>query len=135
MKEVFVNRILNDEDVLRGVIVRDKTIVEGLEIIFDETMRAIINGLIRKLGHEGFYSFDRFYQFVVYLNCRPQLGITIELIDFTSTKNVNAAFDYTLKLRGAGWTDADRDKIMDIAQEIKKNSENEQAKMIIKDPL
>lgn len=58
----------------------------------------------------------------VMLDNKPyKIGVSIEVLYFGTSDNINDTFDYMLKLRDSGWGEQDRDKILDIAREIKKD--------------
>lgn len=69
---------------------------------------------------------------------KPQrVGISIELLNFGTSDNINDIFDYMVKLRNAGWDDQSREKIIKIAREIKKDmfeTHFEIADLLVKDP-
>ena len=149
MRTAYVNEIwLADKEVVRGFIVVEKTIVENLEILFDKTVQNKIIHLLmtEPTKSEGFHFFTRFCQFVVYFQYNTKkvlignelikMGITIEVMYFGTSDNVNDTFDYMLKLRKSGWGEESRDNILEIAYQIKKDkyeSHFEIAELKIKD--
>lgn len=149
MKKVYVNEIwTGDKEVIRGFIVVKKTIDEGLKTLFSERVQNNIQHLINNdpTKKDGFHFFTKFCQFVVYFqydtkevvirNKTMKIGISIELMHFGTSGNVNDAFDYALKLRKSGWGDESRDKILELANQIKndmKNPDFELAELEVKD--
>ncbi len=133
MRTAYVDKVwLKDKEVVRGIVVAQETIDDSLETIFDKKERHIIQFLS---SHEntkangGFHLVTRFCQFVVLFNHSHQeviidgepfkLGITIELMHFGTSDNVNDIFDYNLKLRGKEWEEGTREEIIIFAREIK----------------
>lgn len=152
MRTAYVNEVwLKDHEVVRGLIVVNKTIEETLPIIFGKKWREIIEAIKthpRTLEEGGCHTFTRFCQFVVYFNYDKtlvnllggitEIGISIELMYFGTSDNINDVFDYMGKLRNAGWEQSTRDKIEEIAREIKNDyyeSWFETAELKVKDPL
>ncbi len=149
MRTVYVNEIwCADKEVVRGFIIVDKTIIENLETMFTQEKQNYIKHLItaEPTKSDGFHFFTRFCQFVVYFNYNTNkvllgntlvtIGITIEVMYFGTSPNVNDTFDYMLKLRQSGWGDESRDKILEIAHQIKKDQHEsyfEIAELKIKD--
>jgi hypothetical protein len=149
MVTLYVNEILSgDKEVVRGVMVLEKTVQQGLWTMFGEKLKNKINFLIESepFKSEGFHTFTKFSQFVVYFQYNPQkvlidnelipLGSAIELLYFGTSDNINDAFDYQIKLKNAGWEFETRDEILKLAREIKeelKNPDYEIAELKIKD--
>jgi len=151
MRTVFVNEIWGkDKEVARGFIVVPKTINESMSILFSETKQQFIKAM---MSHEriekegGFHVIERFCQFVVFLNYnasyiqflgKPQrIGISIELLNFGTSDDVNDIFNYMLKLRNEGWEEQSRERIIGIGRDIKKDMSEphfEIADLIVKDP-
>ena len=151
MRTVYVNETyLKDKEVVRAFIVVPKTIEESIKILFDEKIQMAIPIYIqhqRTKAEGGFHFFTRFCQYVIYFNYddttvevfgKPmKIGISIEVLYFGVSPNVNDAFDYVLKLRETGWGEKDRDEILKIAHQIKKDMPEqwfEIAEMKVKDP-
>ena len=151
MRTVYVNEIwLADKEVVRGFIVVNKTILEGLKTLFSERAQNNIKHLImtEPTKSDGFHCFGKFCQFVVYFqydakevligNTLTKIGITLEVLYFGTSDNVNDTFDYMLKLRKSGWGEESRDMILELAYQIKKEkheSHFEIAELKIKDPF
>lgn len=149
IKTIYVNEILlADKEVVRGFIVVNKTILENLKTLFTETVQNNIKYLImtEPTKSDGFHFFSRFCQFVVCFQydtkevllgtTLTKMGITIEVMYFGTSDNVNDTFDYMLKLRKSGWGEESRDKILEIAYQIKHDiheSHFEIAELKIKD--
>ena len=150
MKTVYVNQIWGkDHEVARCWIIVPKTIEECLTILFDETKQNLIKLLMAdertdKAG--GFHFFTRFYQFVVYFNYNStvvnilgstlKIGISIELLSFNVSDDVDDILKYMIKLRNAGWEEQCREDITRIGQQIKNemyNDDFEVADMRVKD--
>jgi hypothetical protein len=151
MRTIYANEIWHgDKEVVRGFIVVPKTIEESIRTLFSDTTQGFIPALIH---HEktkiegGFHFFTRFCQFVVFFNYDDKevvingklmkMGISIEVMYFGTSDNPNDVFDYMLKLRQSGWGEDSRDKILEIAYQIKKDqheSHFEIAELKIKDP-
>jgi hypothetical protein len=132
MRTIYLNEIWHgDKEVVRGLIVVNKTIIEDLEIMFSEKVQNNIKHLIMTdpTKTDGFHFFTRCCQFVVYFqyntkkvligNTLTQLGISIEVMYFGTSDYVNDVFDYMLKLRNSGWEERSREEIVRIAREIK----------------
>ena len=151
MKTVYVNQIWGkDHEVARCWIIVPKTIEECLTILFDETNQKIIKALMLHEGADkagGFHFFTRFCQFVVYFNYNSsvvnilgtpkKIGISIELLSFNVSDDVDDIFKYLIKLRNAGWEENCREDIKRIGQQIKDEMYNEDfeiANMVVKDP-
>jgi hypothetical protein len=150
MKTVYVNQIWGkDHEVARCWVVVPKTIDECLKILFNETQQQLITALMAdertdKVG--GFHFFTRFCQFVVYFQYnatvvqlfgKPQkIGISIELLSFNVSDDVDDILKYLIKLRNAGWEENCREDIKRIGQKIKDemyNADFEIADMRVKD--
>lgn len=140
MRTIYANEIwLGDKEVVRALVLIDKTIIEDMEILFSKTVQNNIKLLITNepTKSDGFHFFTRVCQFVVYFQYRPLTGISIELLYFGTSDNVNDTFDYMLKLRKAGWEDNTRDEILELAHKIKKEKHEtwfEIAELKVKDP-
>lgn len=151
MKTVFVNQIWGkDHEVARCWIIVPRTIEECLTILFDETNQKIIKSLMSHEGADkagGFHFFTRFCQFVVYFNYNStvvdilgkphKIGISIELLSFNVSDDVDDILKYLIKLRNAGWEENCREDIKRIGQQIKDemyNDDFEIADMVVKDP-
>ena len=133
MKTAYVNDIWHgDMEVVRALIVLEKTIKEDFPILFDAITQNILLAAMKHpntIKENGCHTFTRFCQFVVYFNYNKTLvnlngginevGISIELLYFGTSDNPNDVFDYMLKLRNAGWEEQSREKIIQIANEIK----------------
>lgn len=133
MRKAYVNEVWNgDKEVVRALIVIDKTIQEDFPILFDEKTQNILLSAMthpKTIEQGGCHTFTRFCQFVVYFNYSKELvnlfgsvremGISIELMYFGTSDNPNDVFDYMLKLRNAGWEEKSREEIIRIAREIK----------------
>lgn len=132
MKTVYVNEIWNgDKEVVRGLIVIDKTVAENLKLFFSQKVINNIGYLMENepTKSEGFHLFGRFCQFVFYFqynttmvkigNTLTIMGFSIEIMYFGTSDNPNDVFDYMLKLRNAGWEEQSREEIVRIAKEIK----------------
>ena len=132
MKKVFVNQIMEENGILHGIAALDKTIKEDLPIIYPSKKLQILEKLQATHHPNSVYSFDRYCQFVVYLQYQPILGFSIKLSDYKN--NIDAALDEYSILRGKGWLKEDIDKIMTIFQDIKDNPAD-LAEMITKDPV
>ena len=133
MKIVFVNDVWHgDKEVVRALIVMNKTIMKDFPILYDENtqlklLSAMAHPITFKAG--GYHTFTRFCQFVVYFNYNKtlvnllgsirEIGVSIELMYFGTSDNVNDVFDYMLKLRNEGWEEGSREEIIKIALEIK----------------
>jgi hypothetical protein len=132
MRTIYLNEIwYGDKEVVRGLIVVNKTIIEDLKIMFSEKEQNNIKYFImtNPTKTDGFHFFTRCCQFVVYFqydtkkvligNTLTQFGISIEVMYFGTSDNVNDVFDYMLKLRNSGWEEESREEIVRIAREIK----------------
>ena len=152
MRKAFVNEIWHgDKEVVRALVLRDKTIQEDFPILFDDkTQRILLASMAHPKATElgGCHTFLRFCQFVVYFNYSKKLvdlfgtlkeiGISIELMYFGTSDNPNDVFDYMLKLREAQWGEESREEIIRIAREIKSDYDKtwfEIAEIEIKDPI
>ena len=150
MRTAFVNLIWNgDKEVVRALIIVDKTIKEVFPILFDEkTQQILLSAMLHPntIKEGGCHTFTRFCQFVVYFNYNKkkvnlfgelrEIGISMELMYFGTSDNVNDVFDYMLKLRNAGWEEKSREDIIKIAREIKSDYDKtwfEIAELEIKD--
>ena len=152
MRTVYVNeKLLGDREVVRGIIVANKTIKENIEMMFNKTLQRNIKYLMttEKTKKEGgFHFFTKFCQFVVYFSYDDKdvvlpitgtvtkLGVSMEVMYFGTSDNPNDVFDYMLKLKESGWGEESRDDILKIAYQIKKDmyeSHFEIAELEIKD--
>lgn len=150
MKTVYVNDTWHgDMEVVRALIVVDKTIQEDFPILFDEKAQRILLSEMASpntIEQGGCHTFTRFCQFVVYFNYNKtlvnlfgsirEIGISIELLYFGTSDNPNDVFDYMLKLRDAGWEERSREEIIRIAHEIKSDYDKprfEIAEIAVKD--
>ena len=149
MVTVYVNEILKgDKEVVRGVMVLEKTVQQGLWTMFGNDMTNMIKLLkeTEPVKSEGFHTFTKFCQFIVYFQYNAKkvsignklimLGSSIELLYFGTSDNINDAFDYQIKLKNAGWEFKTRDKILKLAREIKEELKNpyfEIAELKVKD--
>jgi hypothetical protein len=149
MRTAYPNEIWNgDQEVVRALIVIDKSISENIPIIFTQEEQGKIIHLLNTepYKNDGFHFFTRFCQFVVYFqydttevtlfNSVKKMGFCIELMYFGTSDNVNDVFDYMLKLRKSGWEERSREGIIRIARQIKADmyaSHFEIAELQIKD--
>lgn len=149
MRTVYVNEIwMADKEVVRGFMVIEKTIEEGMRMILSPILQNYIKLLIsnQPTKKDGFHFFTEFCQFVVYFqydtkeiilqNKKAIIGITIEVMYFGTSDNVNDTFDYMLKLRQSGWGEESRDEILELAYQIKKKMNKpsfEIAELLIRD--
>ena len=147
MVTVYVNEVLKgDKEVIRGIMVLEKTVQQGLWTMFGTNVRDGINHLVNTNPSKSLYTFTKFCQFVVYYQYNAKqvllhgklirLGSTVELLYFGTCDNINDAFDYQIKLKNAGWEFEQRDEILKLAREIKeelKKPDFEIAELKIKD--
>ena len=133
MKQIFVNTVIENENIIRGLAVLNETVHEDLAIIYPKQMVAYYKQKEIENSSKDFYGFDRFCQFVIYLSYRNGLGYALEILDFNNVNNVNAAFDYMLSLRKLGWEEIDRERIVKIYQEIKQDNGGEKCEMVIRE--
>jgi hypothetical protein len=131
MKPIYVNHIIEQNGITHGIAALDKTVLEDIDLIYTGKMLQVVKQLISTVTAEPFYFFDRFCQFVIYLQYQPVLGLSLKVSDYHN--DVNAALDEYNILSANQWQKKDRDKILQLFQEIQKS--NEVAEMIIKDPV
>jgi hypothetical protein len=131
MKEIYVNNIYKQDNILNGVAVRDKTVWKNLKNIYSDTVYKILE---TKINHrpEPFYSFDNYFQFVIFIQFEPELGLSMKFIDFDN--NTDNALDEYNNLKANGWTKEQIEKIMKLFLEIKE-SNKEKAVLIIEDDV
>ena len=131
VQQIPVNEIIEQEGVIHGLVVLDKTAKEVLPIIFTKNQ---LLGMVGKMQtkNEPFYTFSRYCQYVVYTQFDPVLAFTIKISDYSN--NLDIALDEYSVLKNKGWLQSDRDNIMKVFQNIKDNP-NEKAEMVISDPV
>ena len=130
--EIFINHLENEGVIQHGIAALDKTVEENLNIIFNNNQTLSGIKQLIKTSNLPFYTFTRFCQFVVYIQFEPVLGLSMKLTDFKN--NTDAALEYYNDLMDNNWNKSDRDKILKIFSDIKKDKENT-AKLVIKDPV
>lgn len=117
MTDIFVNEIIKDNGVTYGIAVWDKTVLKNINIIYSGAMLTNILSLLNNPPSEGLYFFDRFCQYVVFVQQEPYYGLTMKFTDYQN--NDNLALDEYLKLKQKDWLQRDREKIMELYHEIK----------------
>ena len=131
MKEIFVNTIYEQDNIVYGVAVHDHTVWKNLETIYSEIVFKVLETKI-KFQPEPFYSFDKYCQFVTYINFVPDLGLSMKFIDFENDTD-KALEEYTI-LKTKSWTKEQIQKIMKLHIEIKETN-SEIAILIIEDEV
>jgi hypothetical protein len=121
MQSIYVNKIIENNGITHGIAVSDRTVTKTIDNIFTDNVLAYFRHLLTNPPLQPFYTFDNFCQFVVYLQYYPTLGWTIKFSNFNN--NIDLAFEEYVELRNKGWTQSDRDKIMEMFNEIKDNTE------------
>jgi hypothetical protein len=129
--EVFVNRIIKEGNAVHGYTVFDNTVFENLRIIYSGKLLEGITYLIKN-SKDSFYTFDRFCQYIIYLQFQPALGLTLKFSDYKN--DTDAALEEYKLLRDNNWRKEDTDKIMKIFQEILEDKNNT-ARLVIKKPI
>ena len=134
MKKIFINSIVEQNGVTHGMAVVDKTIKENFQIVYTEgQIRGLAGYMQQNNGTVPFYSFDRFCQYIIYLQFQPfGVGFSMKITDFKN--DIDLALGEYSELKEKGWLQSDRDKIMQIFQEIQKDPESV-AEMVLKDPF
>lgn len=117
MTDIFVNEILEDNGVTHGIAVWDKTVLKNIHILYSGKMLTNILALISNPPKEGLYFFDKFCQYVVFVQQQPILGLTMKFTDYQN--NDDLALDEYLILKEKDWQQQDREKIMKLYHEIK----------------
>jgi hypothetical protein len=128
MKEIFVNRIIEENNITRGLCVLDNTTHKNLEIIYTTKQLDYIKSLLKTPPKEGFHSLDRFCQFVVLTQYDPVLGLSMSVYDFND--NMDNVLDEYLILTEKEWDKSDIEMIAKLFQEGYQDKNN-RAKMII----
>lgn len=129
--KIYVNEIIHEGIITHGIVVLKSTIYEDIDIIYKGKIKDFLISMIKN-SKEAFYSFDRFCQYVIYLQFQPILGLSIKISDFKN--DTDAALDEYMSLRIKDWLKKDTDIIMKIFQEIK-NDKTNTARMVIKDTI
>lgn len=130
MKEIFVEKIIEENGITHGLTGDDKTVKENLVIVYPAGGKNYVLSLIKTRGDESFYVIDRFCQFIVFTQYTPQLGLSMRISDFHN--RFEGALDFYGELKD-DWSSADTDKIISICNDILTRKEDT-AKMVIKDP-
>jgi hypothetical protein len=128
MKQIYVNKIYDDNGVTHGAAGADKTAIKNIPIVFAEPYFKIITTLLSNPPAEGFHTIDRYCQYIVLTELNPLLGLSMKVSDFHN--NLDAALDEYTELKGKEWSQQARDKIMKLFTEIKDNP-TDIAEMII----
>jgi hypothetical protein len=118
MENIFVNKILEENNVIRGIAVWDDTILKNIHILFkgDKVLQHILN-LINNPPEEGFHFYDKFCQFIVSVERHPNLGLIMEFMDYQD--NDDTALDSYLTMKEKEWPQKEREDIMELYHHIK----------------
>jgi hypothetical protein len=118
--DIFVNDIIDDNGVTHGIAVWNKTVLKNINLIYSGNKLTKILSLIENPPKEGFYFFDKFCQYVVFVHQQPVLGLSMKFTDFQN--NDDLALDEYLLLKEKQWQQHDREKIMQLFHDIKTKS-------------
>ena len=131
MKEIYVNTVYEQDNIINGVAVHDHTVWKNLRNIYSDIVFKVLETKI-KLQPEPFHSFDKYCQFVTYIEFVPDLGLSMKFIDFENDTD-KALEEYTI-LKTKSWTKEQIEKIMNLHIEIKETN-SEIATLIIEDEV
>ena len=131
MKPIYVNNTYTQDNLFNGVAVFDKTVWKNLKNIYPDHIYQALKQKVNS-GEEPFYSYDKYCQFVIYLQYQPVLGLSLKFIDFDN--NIDYALDEYNLLKKTGWTNQEIEKIMKLFTEIKE-SNTETGEFIIEDQV
>lgn len=131
MKPIYVNNTYTQDNLFNGVAVLDKTVWKNLKNIYPDHIYQALKQKVNS-GKEPFYSYDKYCQFVIYLQYQPVLGLSLKFIDFYN--NTDYALDEYNLLKEIGWTAPEIEKIMKLFTEIKENNP-EKGEFIIEDQV
>jgi cell fate (sporulation/competence/biofilm development) regulator YmcA (YheA/YmcA/DUF963 family) len=127
--DIFVNKITEDNGITKGYVTHEDTIAADFKIAFTNQEIMALQGLAN-MSKDGIYTFDRFCQYVMYLYYN-EYGWTIILSDYHNS--VDIAIKECEKLKGDGWTEKDRDEIIEIFTQIEKHKNLQKAQMVLKE--
>lgn len=127
MKELFVNQIVEQGGVTHGIIGEDRLVKKNLYAIYSKEKVAKLLVIFSDPINDSYF-FDRFCQYIIYVQYQPTIGLSMKISDFKD--DIDLALDEYRKLQIKGWAQADIDKIMKLVQEIGKNKKD-WAKLII----
>ena len=132
MTDIFVNDIVEDNGIIHGLAVLNNTVLKNINLIYSSNKLTDILALIKNPPKEGFYFFDKFCQYVVFVQQQPVLGLSMKFTDFQN--NDDLALDEYLVLKEKQWQQQDREKIMQLFHDIKTKS-NETGNLIIENQV
>ena len=127
MKEIYVNAIYEQDNLINAVAVHDTTVLKNLKNIYSDIGYNVLQEKI-KLQPETFYSFDKYCQFVTFIQFIPKFGLSMKFINFEN--ETDKALDEYNVLKANGWTKEQTEKILKIHIEIKETN-SETAVLII----
>ena len=130
MKQLFANQIIEQGGIVQGLVILDRTAHENLPIIFTGNALSYIKSLIERPPADGFYTLDRFCQYIILTQYHPETRLSMKISDYNN--NINVALDEYSELISKEWEKEDRDKIMRLFQIIEMDLDN-RAEIIIKD--
>jgi hypothetical protein len=121
MKTLFVTEIVEQNGVSHGIVGQDSLVKKNMYLIYPKSM---VDRLMAIFSHqtEASYFFDRFCQYVIYIQYQPGIGLSMKISDYKG--NADLALDEYRILQEKGWNQADIEKIMKIFQEIGKNKKD-----------
>ncbi len=126
MKNFFVNKIIEKNNIIHGMTVDQKLVLKNFETMSGKKMAEAISTLVKE--NKNFYFIERFCQYVVYFQFRVGLGLSMKFSDFGD--NINNVLDEYLKLEAKNWDKKDRIKYIEIVQQIIHNK-TEMAEMVV----
>ena len=126
MKTFMVNEIITNNNVLHGIVVDQKLVFKNFETMSGKKMAEVIFLEIKQ--NKNFYFIERFCQYVVYVQFRVGLGISMKFSDFGD--NIDNVLDQYLKLEAKNWDRKDTLKYVETVQQIIDNK-NEIAEMVV----
>ena len=128
MKELFVNQIVEQGGITHGIAGEDRLVKKNMYVIYPREKVTKLLGIFSHPVNPSYF-FDRFCQYIIYVQYQPGIGLSMKVSDFKG--DIDLALDEYRKLHIKGWSQADLDKIMRLVQDVTKNK-NDWAKLIVR---
>jgi len=133
MEELYVNDIDQERGYTLGLAALNKTVVENLKTMYNADKMAELGHLFMN-NPDGTYFFDRFRQFIVFLQYSDQQGLTMTISDYNFS--VRNAIDEYMQWAESEWKETDIAQITKLFRDMEKDpNKSTMARMVIKDQL
>lgn len=132
MKELYVNAIHEENGITHGLVGFTNDVKKNLRTIYGNKKFEAMEKAFFSKG--AAYFFDRFCQYIVFVQYDPNQGYSMKISDFH--KNVDSALDEYRDLQKSQWNQKDIDKIMKLFNEIERmTNRSELATMVLRNQM